>query len=241
MGNASVISPAAKSNEYFAFDTGPGNVLIDCAVRVVSGGAEEYDKSGARAARGKAEVDKAFTEEWLTSMDYLHRPPPKTTGRELFSEAMGQDIVDRLRANGASDDGVVATVTYMTAQSIVRALKEHVEPAHGHIDELFVCGGGAHNPVIMAYLTEAFPSTRVAPLDEAEGAGIPAAAKEAVMFALLGFLCMSGRQVPVSSVEVAKGGAVMGKITPGSNYRRVVAQAAGDDETVLRRIVIRQP
>lgn len=240
MGNASVIAPASFSNEYFAFDTGPGNVLIDCAVRVVSGGKEDYDANGARAARGATEVNKAFADEWLASTDYLHRPPPKTTGRELFSEAMGRDIVASLRAKGASDDGIVATVTYMTAQSIARALKEHVEPGHGHIDELFVCGGGAHNPVIMKYLRDAFPSSRVAPLDEVEGASVPAAAKEAVMFALLGFLCVAGRQVPVSSVEEAKGGAVMGKITPRGKYRDITAQVVRDDAAVLRRIVVRQ-
>jgi 1,6-anhydro-N-acetylmuramate kinase len=149
---------------------------------------------------------------------------------------MGRDIVERLRARGGDDDGVVATVTYMTAQSIVRALRDYVD---GEIDELFVCGGGAHNPVLMRYLADSFPSARVAPLDELEG-GVPAAAKEAVMFALLGFLCVSGRQVPVSSVEEAKGATVMGKVTPGPNYRDLIGRAVQDDAGMLRRIVVRQ-
>ncbi len=236
MGNASVVAPASVSNGYFAFDTGPGNVLIDCAVRVVSGGREEYDAGGARATRGEASIDREFAETWLSETAYLARAPPKTTGRELFSEAMGRDIVERLRARGADDDGVVATVTYMTAESIVRALQSYVD---GEIDELFVCGGGAHNLVLMRHLAHAFPSARVAPLDELKG-GVPAAAKEAVMFALLGFLCVSGRQVPVSSVEDAKGATVMGKVTPGPNYRDIIGRAVQDDAGMLRRIVVRQ-
>ncbi|GMK54272.1 hypothetical protein CspeluHIS016_0108580 [Cutaneotrichosporon spelunceum] len=117
-------------------------------------------------------------------MEDLSRLPPKITGHELISQAMGRDIVSRLRERGAADLAVVATVTYMTVQSIARALRDFVA---GDIDELLVCGAGSQNPVLMHYLAEAFPNARVAPLDDLDG-GLPAAAKEAVMFALLGFL-----------------------------------------------------
>ena len=216
-----------------AFDTGPGNVLIDSAVRMVSNGAEEYDKDGARAAAGASDIDTAFIDEWIGACDYLALPPPKTTGRELFSEAMGRDIVQRLRDRGVSDNGIVATVTKLSAETIISALKTFVEPQYGQIDELFVCGGGAANPVTMEYLRAAFPA--VEPLDNA--AKLPAAAKEAVLFATLGFLCVSGRSVPVSSVEKSKEQTVMGKITPGKNFVHVMKEALSSDG-VLGRILV---
>lgn len=238
MGNATVVPPSSRGTGYMAFDTGPGNVLIDCAVRVVSGGKEEYDASGARAAAGAAEVDAKYADNWL-KLEYLTRAPPKTTGRELFSEAMGVSMVEELRARGLGDNAIVATITYLTAQAIVRALQDFVEPEYGNIDELYICGGGAANPTLMGYLSAGLPNSKITKLDDLSGSGMPAAAKEAVLFALLGFLTLCGRTVPVSSVEKAKQPAILGKITPGANYTTVMRAALQTEPSVLNRIIIK--
>lgn len=240
MANASVVPPeGAEGAEggWFAYDTGPGNVLIDCAVRTLSDGREQCDTDGRRALAGADSIDEDYVQEWLEQCDYLHRRPPKTTGREVFSESMGQGIVSDLRARGLSDDAMVATVTRLTALSIIRSLKSHVESTHGPIADLLVCGGGARNPVLMAELSQAFPCARVRTLDEAR---VPAEAKEGVLFALLGYLCVGGRKARVSALESGPE-VVLGKITPGDNFTSLMRRALSEEDAeVLGRVVLEQ-
>lgn len=235
MANASVV-PA--SGGWYAYDTGPGNVLIDCAVRTLTDGAEECDLDGARALRGESGIDHAYVEDWLEGCEYLARSPPKTTGRELFSESMGRSIVSDLGERGLDDDAIVATVTRLTSLSINRSLQQHVEARCGPIADLLVCGGGARNPVLMAELSRAFPSARVRTLD-AQYAQLPAEAKEGVLFALLGYLCVGGRGARVSALE---GGpeVVLGKITPGDNFASLMQRALQNAGEVLGRVVLGQ-
>ncbi|EJT45131.1 hypothetical protein A1Q2_05127 [Trichosporon asahii var. asahii CBS 8904] len=223
MANASVVPPeGAEGAEggWFAYDTGPGNVLIDCAVRTLSDGREQCDTDGRRALAGADSIDEDYVQEWLEQCDYLHRRPPKTTGREVFSESMGQGIVSDLRARGLSDDAIVATVTRLTALSIIRSLQSHVESTHGPIADLL-----------------AFPCARVRTLDEAR---VPAEAKEGVLFALLGYLCVGGRKARVSALESGPE-VVLGKITPGDNFTSLMRRALSEEDAeVLGRVVLEQ-
>lgn len=271
MGNATVIPPSSSplSPGFMAFDTGPGNVLIDAAVRVLSSGKQQYDAHGRMARAGEGEIDDAYVDEWIAGIEYLARQPPKTTGRELFSDDMAGQLVADLQARGKTSAGVVATITRITALTVARALEDFVIPVYGEIDELFICGGGAENPVIFDFLARRFPRCRVAKLNEAtdplsqsnghtnghkpgfsdlhtaasgstpgRSGGIPAIAKEAVMFGLLGYLCVHGRSVPVASNEQSKAQTIMGKITPGNNFADVLgkAQAVGERRTLGRII-----
>ncbi len=261
MGNVTVIPPSSHplAPGYMAFDTGPGNVLIDASVRILTNGKRQYDKDGVMGKAGAREIDELYVEGFIKSVKYLARSPPKTTGRELFSDDMARRVVDDLRGLGMTGEGIIANVTRITAETVVRALRDFIEPEYGEMEEIYMCGGGAENPNITEFVAKSFPRAKVAKLNEAtnptkngvnghsngmEGvktrSGIPADAKEAVMFALLGFLCVSGRAVPIASGEKFKEQGVMGKITPGENYgelmRRVMAEEQGG---ALKRILMK--
>lgn len=173
IGNVTVIraeatsDSKAPSSNHFEFDTGPGNVLIDAAVRHLSGGQKHYEKHGEAGARGLGFIDHGFVKKFLQS-PYFKQPPPKTTGRELFSEDLAKDLVHQLKSSGHSDDAVIATITRITAESIARAYKQFVIPQTGTIHEIYLCGGGAYNPNISKYLEVRYEGVKVRKLDEAD-------------------------------------------------------------------------
>ncbi|KAK2753322.1 hypothetical protein FQN55_003451 [Onygenales sp. PD_40] len=259
IGNATIIPsttgpgfhPPSQSAGYLAFDTGPGNVMIDATMRLLTNGVSHYDKDGAAGARGESAIDHAAVSRFL-SHPYFAQRPPKTTGRELFSDARTAEFVGELRAAGLGDDAVVATVTRVAAESIARAYEGHILPllaGEAGVDEIYVCGGGAENPNIMRFLAGRFPGVRVGKLDEAMaelstsgegGVRLSAAAKEAVMFALLGFLGVCGWTVKGAALAETDEKAVLGVVTPGENYWGVLRGVVdGGEPRVLERIVMR--
>ncbi|KAJ3542690.1 hypothetical protein NM208_g3961 [Fusarium decemcellulare] len=230
IGNATVL-PASSTTKprnsemtYFAFDTGPGNVFIDAAMRILTDGKQHYDRDGVLGAKGEAEIDMAVVDDYLANEPYFQQKPPKTTGRELFSDGIAKSLVDRLKAAGKSPETIIATVTRITTESIARSYEQFVLPElgkDGNIDEIYICGGGAYNPNILKHLQQRFPKSRVLKLDDAP-VKIDPSAKEAVLFALLGFLGVCGRTVPIAPGSESTDPAILGVITPGDNYRDVI-------------------
>ncbi|MEV4126965.1 anhydro-N-acetylmuramic acid kinase [Nocardia sp. NPDC049707] len=184
-----------------AFDTGPGNALIDAAVELCTGGAERFDRSGERAARGKIDADMLET---LLAEDYYRAPAPKTTGKELFNRSYLERVLDG--RTPAADD-IVATVTALTARTIADALAP-MRPT-----EVIASGGGTHNPTLMAMLGAYLGPTRLRTSDEL---GLPSAAKEATAFAVLGFLTAHGLAGSHPACTGASRAAILGSITPGA-------------------------
>jgi anhydro-N-acetylmuramic acid kinase len=192
-----------------AFDTGPGNALIDAAVRRATGGTSHFDEGGARARRGT--VDQALLAQLLAE-PYYAAPPPKSTGKELFHPGY-LPAPDRLGA-----DDLVATLTELTARTIADACARY------RITEVIASGGGVRNPALMAALRRNLAPAGLTTID---ALGVPAEAKEAYLFALLGFLSWYGVAATVPSCTGARHASIAGRLCPGAGPLRLPPPATG--------------
>jgi anhydro-N-acetylmuramic acid kinase len=231
--------PAAGAERVVAFDTGPGNAVIDALVRMLLG--ERFDRDGATAAAGEASEPLLAK---LLADPYFARPAPKSTGRELFGDRYARDLAARGRALGLGDADLLATATELTARSVASALRDHVP---GWPARLYVGGGGAANRTVVERLRAAIsracpPGASEPSIEPVDIAGVPSPAKEAVAFALLGHEALHGRPNSLASATGARNASVLGAIWPGDNYRGLLAQVAASDRTgtVVRRVAVRR-
>lgn len=204
ISNITVLPPGARRDDVYAFDCGPGNMLIDGLVRRFSEGGEDFDREGARAARGSVHEELLAV---LLSHPFIDARPPKTAGHEEF----GRPFVDRLltRWGTLAQDDLVATATAFSAEAVARNIERFVLPHHT-IEELIVSGGGADNRTLIRRLERAVGPIRVRRTDEF---GIPSQAKEAIAFALLGHASLVGIPGNFPRVTGARHPAVLGKWT----------------------------
>jgi anhydro-N-acetylmuramic acid kinase len=192
--------------EPIAFDTGPGNMLIDEAARLATGGAQNQDVDGRLALAGQ--VHAGLLRE-LMAHPYLAQSPPKTTGRELFGRQFAAEVWRRGQALGLANADIVATVTAFTAESIAQAYRDFIPfPIH----EVILGGGGSRNPALVAMLRERLAPARVL---TTEDFGLNSEAKEAVAFAVLAYQTWQNRPGNVPSCTGARRPVVLGKIVPG--------------------------
>jgi len=209
ISNITVLPAGASREDVYAFDCGPANMLIDGLVRHFSGGAEAYDRDGARAARGRVRRDLLGE---LMRHPFVLTPPPKAAGHEQF----GRPFLRTLLTTWGSlpPDDTIATATAFAVEAIALNIAKFVLPHHT-IEEIVASGGGVHNPTLMRHLAGAAAPLRVRRIDEF---GIPSDAKEALAFALLGHASLMGRAGNLPRVTGARHGAVLGKFTwpPGS-------------------------
>jgi anhydro-N-acetylmuramic acid kinase len=209
IGNVTFLPPLDSADAVIAFDTGPGNMLIDyCATRA-SAGAQSFDRDGKIAACGH--VSQSLLAE-LLAHPFLRLPPPKTTGRELFGTQFGVQIWERGKKIDLADADIVATVTAFTAESIARACRDF---APAPIDEVYLAGGGALNPTLVEMIRAALEPTEIHQHDEL---GLAPSAKEAVIFAVLAYETYHGRIGNLPSCTGARRAVILGDITPGRNF-----------------------
>lgn len=208
---AAPASHASPDAGPFAFDTGPGNMLIDYAARRATNGEWTFDRDGTLAARGH--IDQALLAELLQE-PYLALKPPKTTGPELFGAQYGAPLWERAQARGVGTEDILATVTAFTAQSIARAYADFLP---SRPDEVIVSGGGARNPVLMHMLRDLLAPARLLTSDEV---GLDAEAKEAIAFAVIAYETWHGRPGNVAAATGARHPVVLGSITPGHGTAR---------------------
>jgi anhydro-N-acetylmuramic acid kinase len=192
IANITVIPRACPPGRVSAFDTGPGNMLIDRVVSALYGKA--CDQGGAIALRGR--IIPALLSR-LAAHPYIRTAPPKSTGREMFGDALAGDILRR--SKGERKEDVVATVTEFTAMSVYANCLLHV-PRKDFPEDLIVSGGGAHNAYLVEALMRYFHPARVSTADDW---GIPSDAKEAVCFALLAWRTLKGLPGNIPSVTGA--------------------------------------
>lgn len=211
IGNATVVPAsgldATGGAGVFAFDTGPGNMIMDELVRRHTKGALQYDSEGKLGSRGKADLELV---EFLMEDPYFPKKPPKSTGREVYGGAYVDRLVEEGRKRGLGSEDLIATATAFTAESIVRAYRDFIFPAAA-IDDVVVGGGGALNPLLMDMIRRRLPEG-VSLLSTAD-LGIPEQAREAMAFAVLGHEALMGRPGNLPQVTGASKPVILGVIT----------------------------
>jgi anhydro-N-acetylmuramic acid kinase len=213
IGNVTRVPPRGSAEPVFAFDTGPGNALIDAAVEIATGGKATFDRDGKLAARG--EVDAALLDDLLRH-PYFAAPPPKSTGREEFGRPFVERLVDAMRPEGDRDWlDLVATLTELTARTIADAYRRWIVPLG--LDEVVVTGGGARNPTLVGRIAALLDPI---PVHDGSVLGIDPDAKEAVAFALLAWAHLRGIPANVPEATGAAGPRILGTLTPGARAGR---------------------
>jgi anhydro-N-acetylmuramic acid kinase len=205
IGNVTVIPRAAKPNQVFAFDTGPGNMAIDALVKRFTRGKQGYDRN-AQMARGGRELPGVLNA--LLRDPYLRQRPPKSAGREQYGAAFVDKLIALGRKEKARAADLVRTATIFAALSVVDAMHRWVLP-EVRVDQLVVSGGGAHNPLLMAQIAAALPGIEVLP---SSALGVPEDAKEAFAFAILAYETYHQRPANLPGATGARRPAILGKI-----------------------------
>lgn len=213
IANVTYIPPTRAGADVLAFDTGPGNMLMDAIVARATGGRQRFDRNGRLAARGKLHLP-LFRR--LQEHAYFDRQPPKSTGREAFGDALAADL---LKKRLPLED-LLATVTHLTAWSIADAYLNFLPMPP---DEVILCGGGADNPTLVGLLRQQFDhlhtlafAPRPIAVARIDDFGIPNKAKEAASFALLAAATLDGVPSNLPSVTGAARAAVLGVIARGA-------------------------
>jgi len=200
IANVTILPAGARVDDVIAFDTGPGNMVIDALVERHTSGKQKYDRNGRLAASGEA--DRELLDKLLKD-DYYRRPPPKSAGREQY----GAGFLRRLRARKASGCDLIATATALTAATIAKGILAFSPQPVG---EVILSGGGAHNRRILEYLAAFLPGARIAVSSEY---GVDPDAKEAIAFAILGYETWRGRASNIPSATGARRPVILGKIS----------------------------
>jgi len=198
IGNVTYIPPKANWDDVIAFDTGPGNMIIDELAWIATNGRQSYDVDGVLGGSGT--VRETLLEQWMSD-PYFLKPPPKTTGRELFGAQFARRIMDE--SPGVDIHDLIATATALTAESIARSYRDFVHPL-GPVHEVMLAGGGAKNPTLVRMLKERMPKQKLLIYKASE-------AKEAMAMAMIANDSVVGL---VTNVAGATGGrpTVLGKI-----------------------------
>ena len=205
IGNLTVMPAGAKPSQVVAFDSGPGNMLMDALVWHFTRKKQRFDR-GARMARQGVTNAKVLKE--LLRDPYLRLGPPKSTGREYYGRAYFQELLRLGKKFGAGPNDLIRTTTEFTVASVVDALRRFVLKKT-KVQQLIVSGGGAKNPLIMAQLTAALAPMEVMPSSKL---GVPEEAKEAYAFALLAYETWNRRTGNLPSATGAERAVVLGKV-----------------------------
>ncbi|GHT98387.1 anhydro-N-acetylmuramic acid kinase [Spirochaetia bacterium] len=206
IGNITILPAGCTLDQVFAFDTGPGNMIIDAVVNAGTNGTQTYDDRGAIAAQGT--VQEALL-VFMRKQDeaYLNRKPPKTTGREVYNDAYTERLLAESKKLGLSFQDTVASVTFYTADTIRTGLERFCQDKPG---KLIIGGGGSNNPTLLRYLKEALQDCAVYTNDEL---GYNSDAKEGIAFAVLANEALHGICNNAPAATGAAHPVVMGKIS----------------------------
>jgi len=211
MANVTWLKKGSGLADVIAFDTGPGNAVLDGLVRAGTQGLARHDDAGKLAASGR--VHEALLEELLAD-PFFSMPPPRSTGRERFGDGYAERLAEVSEGMGLSLEDTLATAVELTAASIESAVREHLLP-RGKVDAVYASGGGVRNVSLMLALRRRLDGIR---LDRLDVLGVSAGTKEALAFAFLAHLTLSGEPGNVPGATGARHAVVLGSITPGGAH-----------------------
>lgn len=206
ISNVTYLKASAGVEDVIAFDTGPGNMIINNYVSKITGSSQKFDRDGLLAKKGRVNKD---LQKYLISNQFIYLKPPKSTGREEFGEKYLEEIINFSRNFDLDEFDILATITHFTADAIYKNCELFLSP----IDEIIMSGGGVYNKEIIRYLKNKFISSKFYLTDDFN---IPSKAKEAMGFALLGY---STKNKLFNNVPAATGAmhpVVMGKLVCSS-------------------------
>jgi len=202
IANLTALPAGSAASDVIAFDTGPGNMVMDQIASAISDGVHRFDRDGRMALSGRPD-EKLLSR--LLSDSWYARPPPKSTGRERY----GLDFVRPLLKLGLPPASLMATAATLTVRTIVGALERFVKPEMG-LDEVLVSGGGWRNPALIGPLRANLPKVRVRGTDEL---GIATDAKEALAIAVIAYETFHRRPANLPSATGASRAATLGRLT----------------------------
>jgi anhydro-N-acetylmuramic acid kinase len=208
IANVTAIAPNSKPDDVIAFDTGPGNMVMDQLMSRLTRGTRSYDRNGATARKGTVS-------RWLLRIllrdPYYRKEPPKSAGREEY----GEQFVQHILGTRLPKEDLLATATALTASTIAQGIRKHIMP-HMPVDDLIVAGGGVRNRFLMDLIGEELPGVHVASSTEY---GVDSDAKEALAFAILASETWAGSPSNLPSATGASHPVILGKISPGPPKR----------------------
>ncbi|HEV2342369.1 MAG TPA: anhydro-N-acetylmuramic acid kinase [Candidatus Acidoferrales bacterium] len=205
IANVTVIPSGAKARDVFAFDSGPGNMVIDSLAAHFTRGKLRFDRDARLAQSGRL-LPSLLME--LMRHPYFRKAPPKTAGREEFGAPYVENLIARGKKIRARPADLIHTATAFTADSIAEAFHRFIF-RRARVNELIISGGGARNPLIVAYLAALLPGVKIVPSD---ALGVPSDAKEAFAFAILAYEAWQRAANNLPSATGARHPAVLGKI-----------------------------
>ena len=209
IANVTVLPKNCGINDVIAFDTGPGNMIIDRITEFVTNATQHFDEGGKLAERGKMNNNLLAS---LLMHPYLSKPPPKTTGREEFGLSFADNFYKEAIHSGIKNIDILATVTAFTAHTIADSYKKWILSKH-HLSEIIISGGGSYNSTLIKFLRQYLePTIQLHSIDKF---GISPNTKEALAFAILANETISGNPNNIPSATGAREAVIMGKIIPG--------------------------
>ncbi len=213
IANLTYMPRNAGLDDVLACDTGPGNMMIDRFVELMTGGESKWDQDGDIARQGVVD------EDWLCELladPFFRLPPPKSTGREQFGQARADALWSQAGERGLAKADRVATVTALTSRSIAGAVRDLLP---GTVDRVWLSGGGVHNNTLATWLQADLAEIPVAPLAEDR---TELNAKEALAFAVLAHETLHGRPGNLPRCTGADRATVLGQLAPGRNFRELL-------------------
>ena len=208
IANLTFIAAGSDEDSVIAFDTGPGNMIIDALIKEYFD--KTYDEGGQVAEKGH--IDEAILSELLTS-EYLRQRPPKSTGRELFGEDFVGRFKEAVTLNKISPSGALATATELTAKSIAEALHFlPTESLRSHPTDIIASGGGVKNVYLCRRIQELLPKMHFRISDEL---GIPSQAKESLAFAWFAKAFLDDEVIHLPKTTGAKRKIILGSLSKG--------------------------